>query len=139
MTPRELIARHEGLSLKAYKDSLGYLTIGYGRLIDPAMGGGISQTEAEFMLDNDIAKFRDACEVYPWFQTLSEARKAAMLDLCFNLGPTRLAGFKKFLAAMSKADYNTAAKELESSKWYGQVKTRGPEIVNLIRNEVWPA
>ena len=48
------IKRHEGFVSNAYKDSLGYLTIGYGRLIDKSKGGGISETEAEYLLANDV-------------------------------------------------------------------------------------
>lgn len=138
MTPRDLIQRHEGKSLKLYKDSLGLYTIGYGRLLDPSMGG-ISDDEALYLLDNDIAKAHVACGAYPWFAKLSDAREAAMLDLMFNMGPKRLAGFVKFLTAMSKEDWNTAADELMNSKWYGQVGKRGPEIVALIRSETWPS
>lgn len=137
MNARELIVRHEGLKLKLYRDSLGLWTIGVGRLLDPIMGG-ISHDEAMLMLDNDISKFYDECEKYPWFTGLSEARKAACLDLMFNLGPTRFAGFKKFIAAMAAKDYATAGKELESSKWFNQVKSRGPEIIALILAEEWP-
>ena len=48
------LKRHEGLKLHAYQDHLGYWTIGYGRLIDKERGGGISETEAETLLENDI-------------------------------------------------------------------------------------
>lgn len=139
MTPRELLIRHEGIKLKLYKDSLGLWTIGCGRLLDPSMGGSISQDEALLMLDNDMAKAYDNCAKYPWFSGLSEPRKAAVINLMFNLGAPRFAGFKHFIAAMAAGDYGTAADELVDSKWYHQVARRGPEIVNLIRNEVWPA
>ena len=137
MTPRDLIMRHEGESLKLYRDSRGYWTIGYGRLLDPSLGGGISQDEALYLLDNDIAKARNDCGTYPWFSNLSEARQAAMLDLSFNLG-SRLSNFKHFLAAMAVENWGLAADELENSLWYKQVGHRGPEIVNLIKFEEWP-
>ena len=46
----------EGLVLHAYEDHLGYLTIGYGRLIDKRRGGGISKAEAEYLLLNDCRR-----------------------------------------------------------------------------------
>jgi lysozyme len=61
-----------------------------------------------------------------------------MLDLCFNLGASRLATFVRFLRAMSIGNWTVAAAELMASKWYGQVGKRGPEIVALIQNEEWP-
>lgn len=140
MTPRELILRHEGESLKLYKDSEGYYTIGVGRLLDPALGGGISHQESMFLLDNDIAKAQEECEsAYPWFVSLSDARKAAMLDLMFNMGQKRLNGFVKFLSAMSQSNWETAAQELRNSKWFNQVGIRSREIVNLIQHEEWPS
>ena len=42
----EQLKRHEGLRLHAYADSLGYTTIGYGRMIDKRKGGGITEREA---------------------------------------------------------------------------------------------
>jgi lysozyme len=47
------LQRHEGLRLRlrAYRDTVGKLTIGYGRNLDDR---GISEDEAGFMLDNDI-------------------------------------------------------------------------------------
>ncbi len=42
----DLIKRHEGLSLKPYMDSRGFLTIGYGRNLD---ANGISKSEAEYL------------------------------------------------------------------------------------------
>ena len=45
-----LIKKHEGFRAAAYRDTRGNLTIGYGRLIDPRRGGGISNQEAEVLL-----------------------------------------------------------------------------------------
>lgn len=135
MDVRELLIRHEGMRLKPYVDTVGKTTIGVGRNLTDI---GISQSEALGLLDNDIAKAQDECDKYPWFSGLSDARKAAMLSLVFNLGPTRLAGFVKFLKAMAASDWAAAAEELEASKWYAQVKSRGPEIVNLILANEWP-
>jgi lysozyme len=56
-----------------------------------------------------------------------------MIDLCFNLGLKRLLGFRKFLEAMSLGEYERAAVELQDSLWFKQVKSRGPEIVGMIR------
>ena len=38
-----LIRKHEGFRASAYRDTRGYLTIGYGRLIDARRGGGITR------------------------------------------------------------------------------------------------
>ena len=54
-----LIAKHEGLRLKPYKDSVGKLTIGYGRNLDDV---GISQEEAEILFSADVAQARKEAE-----------------------------------------------------------------------------
>lgn len=137
MNVRELIKSDEGLKLKPYYDTAvpPLLTIGYGRCLDLV---GISQGEADVMLANDIDAVTKALNAaYPWFFHLSEVRQAAMVSLRFNLG-NRLSGFVKFLAAMERKDWQTAAKELENSAWFGQVKTRGPRLVKMIREDAWP-
>ena len=52
-TLRERIARHEGIRLTPYRDSVGKLTIGIGRNLDDL---GITLEEAHHLLDNDIAE-----------------------------------------------------------------------------------
>ena len=55
-----------------------------------------------------------------------------MIDISFNLGATRLRGFKRALAAMEVADYKTAAKEFLDSKWSRDVKGRSHELAHMI-------
>ena len=55
----------EGYRGTLYKDSLGYWTIGYGRLLDPLKGGSISADEAEYLLTNDLRRTEKACEDLP--------------------------------------------------------------------------
>ena len=50
----------------------------------------------------------------------------------FNLGLTRLLKFKKFLAALEKKDYETAAIEMMDSRWAVQVKGRA----NRLRDKI---
>lgn len=138
MNVRDLILEHEGEVLHAYEDSRGYLTIGVGRLIDRRLGGGISHDESMFLLDNDIAKAREECGTFPWFSALDEVRQAAMIDLTFNLGLTRLRRFVRFLAAMAVSDWPLAADELLDSNWFKQVARRGPRIVGMIDSGQWP-
>ena len=61
-------------------------------------------------------------------------RKDAIIDLCFNIGLPRMKGFKKALAAMDGADYDTAATEFLDSRWAKQVGSRAVTITNMIRS-----
>lgn len=136
MDVAELIKEHEGLMLKPYQCSANRTTIGYGRNLEDR---GISLNEAEYMLGNDISSAREALvSNLPWFVQLDEVRQAAMVDLVYNMGWPRLAGFRKFLACMTRGDYAGAGAELVDSKWYTQVGRRGPRIVKMIQLGLWP-
>jgi lysozyme len=52
--------------------------------------------------------------------------------MCFNLGLTRLLGFKKFLAAMEAGDWKTAGVEMLDSKWARQVGVRSTRLRDLV-------
>ncbi len=81
------IKKDEGLVLHVYDDSLGYSTIGYGRLVDRRKGGGISQDEATFLLNNDVqAKLYALENAIPWITGLDDARKGVLLNMSFQLG-----------------------------------------------------
>jgi GH24 family phage-related lysozyme (muramidase) len=46
-----------------------------------------------------------------WYKDLDQVRKDAMINLCFNLGISRLRKFKLALRAMEVKDYEDAADE----------------------------
>lgn len=125
----ELIKKHEGLRLQPYKCTAGKLTIGYGRNIED---NGISVYEAEVMLENDIQKCYALCIKLPFWNNLNEVRQSVILDMCYNLGFTRLQGFKKMFKALEVQDYKSAAKEMLDSKWARDVKSRATELAELM-------
>ena len=128
----EMLKRHEGVRSKVYLCSAGYETIGVGRNIS-ANGLGLSGDEVDYLLENDIVRvIKELSSEYPWFKDLDDVRKDAMIDISFNLGATRLRGFKRALAAMEVADYKMAAKEFLDSKWSRDVKGRATELCYMI-------
>jgi lysozyme len=128
----EMLKRHEGVRSHVYLCSAGYETIGVGRNISKS-GMGLSDDEVDYLLENDIVRvIKELSSEYPWFKDLDDVRKDAMIDISFNLGATRLRGFKKALAAMEVADYTLAAKEFLDSKWSRDVKGRAHELASMI-------
>jgi len=128
----EMLKRHEGVRSHVYLCSAGYETIGVGRNISKS-GMGLSDDEVDYLLENDIVRvIKELSSEYPWFKDLDDVRKDAMIDISFNLGATRLRGFKRALAAMEVADYTTAAKEFLDSKWSRDVKGRATELCYMI-------
>jgi len=130
---REMLRRHEGVRNFVYMCSEGYETIGVGRNIADS-GLGLSDDEVDYLLDNDIKRVREELnDEYYWFGALNAARQEAMIDISFNLGQTRLRGFKKALDAMSSEDFDRAADEFMDSRWSEQVGNRAAEVTEMIR------
>ena len=128
----EMLKRHEGVRSKVYLCSAGYETIGVGRNISES-GMGLSDDEVDYLLQNDIERvIKELSAEYRWFNSLDDVRKDAMIDISFNLGATRLRGFRRALAAMEVADYKMAAKEFLDSKWSRDVKGRATELCYMI-------
>jgi lysozyme len=131
---RETLKRDEGVVDHAYQDSEGYWTIGCGRLIDKRAGGKLSPLEIDILLANDIERAEaDAKELFPTFESLSDARKVVLVSMAFNLGRSRLAGFKRLRQAVSEGDFLRAAAEMESSQWFNQVKGRAVRLCKQMK------
>ena len=128
----EMLKRHEGVRSHVYLCSAGYETIGVGRNIAKS-GLGLSDDEVDYLLENDIVRvIKELSLEYPWFKNLDDVRKDAIIDIGFNLGATRLRGFRRALAAMEVADYKTASLEFLDSKWSRDVKGRSTELAYMI-------
>jgi len=126
----EELKRDEGVELKAYQDTEGIWTIGIGRNLQDV---GVSMDEAEYMLANDIdVAVGELQRTFDWFEGLSDARQRVCINMCFNLGLTRLLNFKKFLAAMAAGDWETAGVEMLDSKWSRQVGARSTRLKDLL-------
>jgi lysozyme len=134
MTPAEfemMLIRHEGMELKPYKDTVGKLTIGVGRNLDDR---GISEEEAMYLLRNDIEiHARELADRFPVVRDLSGARYYVLVNMCFNIGIHRLAGFQRMWAAIDRHDYASASLEMLDSKWAKQVGKRAEELAEIMR------
>ena len=133
---RAQLTRHEGLRLKAYRDTVGKLTIGIGRNLDDV---GIAVDEADYLLTNDIDRaVRGLVARYPaWFPKLDPVRQAVLTNMCFNLGLTRLAGFHRTLACVARGQYGEASDAMLQSKWADQVGQRAVELAAMMRTGAW--
>lgn len=125
------LRRDEGVRLKPYRDTVGKLTLGVGRNIDDV---GITSEEADYLLENDIGRaMAELDRALPWWRGLSEARQRALLNMAFNLGLSRLLGFRGMLGALQAGDWGRAAAEALNSRWAGQVGARAQRLAEMIR------
>lgn len=129
-----IIADHEGCVSHVYEDSEGYWTIGYGRMVDKRLGGGITEDEAHMLLVNDIRRTdTELRTAFRWYARLDDTRRAAIIDMAYNLGLPRLVGFSKMIAALEAGEFEEASREALDSKWARQVGKRAHDIANMIR------
>lgn len=130
-----LIQEHEGLRLKPYYCSAGYLTIGFGRNLQSK---GISHKEAVYMLDADIKDcVDDLCKTFPCrYNELNYLQQAGLISMRFQLGPGGFRGFKKMIDAVREGDMKRAVKEALDSKW-AKIDTpeRAQEMARLLESK----
>ena len=137
---KQMIIKHEGKINRPYKDSLGLWTVGVGHLIGdgkslpPEMNREFSDEEVMAMFEKDYAHHRSAAMNIPGFDKLDGRGQGALTDLTFNMGPSWISKWPKLKKQLEEGDTQAAAKNLEQSKWYGQVGNRAPTIVSLIKD-----
>ena len=133
----EQLRRDEGENLSAYADSLGYLTIGVGRLIDKRRNGGITPEELAYLLNNDIQRKTAAVfEALPWVKDLDHIRLNVLINMAFQLGVEGLLAFKTTLSLIQGGNYTKAAEQMILSKWHSQTPARCERLAKQMRTGV---
>jgi len=132
------LRKEEGARSCAYQDSLGYWTIGVGRLIDSRKGGGLSAAEIDMLLDNDIKRNYEAVLVaLPWIIKLSDARQAVLIEMAFQMGLKGLLQFKRMLSAVEDVQYFEAAAQMLESTWAKQTPNRARRLSLQMETDEW--
>jgi len=120
----------EGVQSHPYKDTEGILTIGVGRNLEK----GLRPDEIDLMFENDLRDAEtDARSLFPAFDSLSDNRKAVLLNMSFNLGKARLSAFHKMIEAVNHDDFEEAATQMLNSKWAVQVGNRAQRLAKAMR------
>lgn len=132
---KDQLVRDEELRLKPYTDSVGKLTIGIGRNLTDK---GVSLQEAYTLLANDItAAAADLQTTFPWTETLDDVRRAALVNMTFNMGIHGLAEFRDFLEKLQAGDFSAAAGAMLDSLWARQVGPRATRLSIQIQTGEW--
>jgi len=132
---KDQLILHEGLELKSYTCSAGYITLGVGRNVEEL---GITEDEARYLLDNDILRVtKELDNAMPWWRDMSEVRQRIVVDMVFNLGMSRFLNFKNAINAMQEEDWPEAAAQMLDSKWADQVGQRSHRLAKaMIEDEL---
>lgn len=133
------LRRDEGTRATAYKDSMDFLTIGVGRLIDSRKpGAGLRPDEIDYLLRNDINdRMQALTKALPWFSALDDARRGVLINMAFQLGTAGLLGFKSTLALISAGKYAEAAEQMLKSKWATQTPARAKRLAEQMKTGEW--
>ena len=138
MNLAQMLEAEEGRVAYAYPDSLGYLTIGIGRLIDKRKGGRLTDREIDYLLANDIAeKTAEVLKALPWLMQLDEARRAVLLGMAFQMGTAGLLGFKNTLELVRTGEYKAAGRGMMQSRWAEQTPTRAQRMAQQMETGLW--
>lgn len=132
----DLIKKWEGCKLKAYKDTGGVWTIGYGTIADVKEGMTITLDQAEKVLKSYLLK-QDATlnKLLEGVDLLSQEQFDAISSLVYNIGITQFST-STLLANLKQTDWPKAANQLirRDSKgvYHGWIYDNGKKIEGLI-------
>lgn len=120
----------EGFRDKIYTCSAGANTIGYGFNLD---ANPFPESIASKLLDHGIGETMRDCSRHDWYYELNDNRRQVIINMAFNLGITRLCGFKNMIKAIYAHDWDEAANQMQDSNWYNQVGYRAVRLVAEMR------
>lgn len=121
-----------------FVNSVGDLTGGIGhnfsqKPLTPAV-------RALLFLEDYTDALEDCRALMPRFDTYSDPRRLALLNMAFALGRSRLSGFRRMLEAVNAdpPDWRAAAHEAKNSLFYLQVKARAERIRHMLETDEVP-
>jgi GH24 family phage-related lysozyme (muramidase) len=162
----DLVRRHEGIRYVTYDDTGGNPTVGIGRLLamrdkdnklfevpgirrrfialdldfDKVLAGLVRLTDlhVEALFEVDL---NDAIALAPGivrnFDEHPDPIQAVIVDMIYNLGPTRFSKFVDTVAAFEHKDYPAAADAMADSAWARfQVPERAEEDIAIVRSQI---
>ena len=128
MSLRSRIKTHEGRRFEPYEDSVGVLTVGYGRNLRDVP---FSQDEIDLMFENDLNRARDGALSIPAYHEMNELRRGVLIEMVFQMGASGVSNFKNFLNACMHHEWARAAEEMLDSKWARQTPERAQELARV--------
>jgi lysozyme len=137
---KKLVIWAEGKRYTTYPDDKGIPTIGIGHncrakplpadWVEP-----LSEDQVDILFEGDSLNAITMVQniFHDCFDSWTDNRKAAIVDLMFNMGACTFLTFGPTIAHIRTGQWEDVARHLESSKWFKDVKRRGPVVVKMIR------
>jgi lysozyme len=138
---REILEREEGVKYEIYLDHLGIPTCGVGHMLIPEdeehgceVGTPVSEERVAALFEADLKIVEDDCwQLFDHYEHLPDNIQLVCAAMAFQLGRSRLSGFKKFRAAINEGRWSDAADEMIDSRWYKQTTARAERMIALVR------
>ena len=124
-----LVEMHEGRRQHVYRCTAGKLTVGVGHNLEAK---AMPDCVIDLLFACYLADAENDCKHYKYFAGLNEVRQAALIDMSFQLGKSRLSAFKKMHANLNAGDYKGAARECLNSLYANQTPRRAQTIADLL-------
>jgi lysozyme len=128
----------EGVRYVPYRDTKGIPTVGVGHNLQasPLPAGWsypLTDAQVDTLLQSDLQNvYADLNRSLPWWTDLNDVRQRVICNMCFNLGMSKLAGFKNTLAAMRQGRWDDAAQGMLNSAWATQVGARAKRLAKMM-------
>lgn len=120
----------EGRRNLMYVDSVGVPTVGIGH----NMHIPLSDVVVDMIYEDDTAPLEGLCrKQYPAFDGFTDARKAALANMMFNLGADNLSKFNVFNGLINQNRWADAAADCLTTLWAKQVGDRANRIADALR------
>jgi lysozyme len=128
------LRRDEGWRPSPYRDVKGYLSIGYGFLIDERKPVTLPRAVGELWLQLTAeGNWSVLLHAFPWLQMQPDDVQRALINMTFQMGATGVAGFHLMMSALERGDRETAAVNCLDSDYGREFPERAGRVATLIR------
>ncbi len=136
-----ILKLEEGYRQHPYKCTLGFNTIGYGRVLSPDKNDPLpnivanEKEELEFLRKRIKQHIADIQRAKPLaWSKCNEQRQAILISLCYQLGFNGALAFKKMWAAIEMGNFEEASKQMLDSLWAKQTPKRASRHAKTMKD-----
>ena len=128
------VKTHEGYRSKAYTDTEGIWTVGYGQNLQVLE---IDEALAEEWLMRELHVVANELSEDISFRALNPVRQGVLIEMGYNLGIAGLKLFRNMWAAIKTGDWAEAKAQGLDSKWATQVGQRANTLMDRLESGEW--